>query len=398
MRFAAGRPVLAIPGPSPVPDEVLRAMHRPSPDIYGDELAALNLRLIAGLRQLAGTRQHVAPYIGNGHAAWEAANLNMLAPGDRALVLTAGHFGRAWAENARAIGVQVETIEAAPFTAPDPRMLADRLGADRKHEIRAVLVCHVDTSTSVRADIPAIRAAMGDHPALLAVDAIASLGCEPVHMDDWGIDVLVSASQKGLMVPPGLAFVWFSDRVAAGRGAATPYWDWRPRSTATELWQFWGGTPPVQHMFGLDTALDMLLRDEGLPAVWARHEGLAAATWAALDAWGGRAGTSAVRPAIRAHVADPAHRAMSVTAVALPGAETLRRWTATTAGLTLGIGLGAAEPADAMRIAHMGHLSAQTHLGTLATIEAGLAALNLPHGPGGTAAAAAEIARRGAAS
>ena len=222
MSFAAGRPVLAIPGPSPVPDRVLRAMHRPSPDIYGGELTGLNLRVMADLKRLAGTVQHVAPYIGNGHAAWEAANMNLFAPGDRALVLVSGHFGSSWANTAEAMGVQVERMEAEPFAAVDPQRLRDRLAADRAGEIRAVLVCQVDTASSVRSDIPTVREAMGDHPAALAVDAIASLGCEPMHMDDWGVDVLVSASQKGLMVPPGLGFVWYSEKVAAGRGAATP--------------------------------------------------------------------------------------------------------------------------------------------------------------------------------
>lgn len=390
MSFAAGRPVLAIPGPSPVPDRVLRAMHRPSPDIYGGELVELNLRVMDDLKRLAGTTQHVAAYIGNGHAAWEAANMNLFAPGDLALVLVTGHFGRGWAEAAEALGVRVERMEAEPFCAIDPQRLRERLAADTRGEIRAVLVCQVDTASSVRADIPALRAAMGDHPAALAVDAIASLGCEPMRMDDWGVDVLVSASQKGLMVPPGLAFVWYSDRVAAGRGMATPYWDWRPRSGAEELWRHWGGTPPVQHVYGLAEALGMLLDEEGLEAAWARHEGLAAATWAALDAWGeGDAGA-------RVQVQDRAARARSVTAAVLPGAERLRRWTEEVAGLTLGIGLGAPEPADALRIAHMGHVSAQMHLGTLATIEAGLVALGLPHAPGGAAAAAAEIARRSA--
>ncbi|WP_134726873.1 pyridoxal-phosphate-dependent aminotransferase family protein [Paracoccus luteus] len=386
MSFAAGRPVLAIPGPSPVPDRVLRAMHRASPDIYGDELTQLNLRLMADLKRLAGTRQNLAAYIGNGHAAWEAANINLFAPGDRALVLTSGHFGRAWAANARAIGVEVEEMDFAN-AAPDPQRLADRLAADREGAIRAVLVCQVDTASSVRADIPALRAAMGGHPAAFAVDAIASLGCEPMRMDEWGVDVLVSASQKGLMVPAGLAFVWFSDRVAAGRGAATPYWDWTPRATAEELWRFWGGTPPVQHLYGLAEALAMLLDDEGLDAVWRRHEGLARATWAALDAWG--AGDSG----IAANVADPAARAWSVTAARVPGADRLRAWTDRTAGLTLGIGLGAETPADALRIAHMGHISAHGLLGTLAVVESGLVALGIPHGPGGVAAATAEIAR-----
>ena len=390
MSFAAGRPMLAIPGPSPVPDRVLRAMHRASPDIYDGELVDLNLQVRDQLLRLAGTRQNVATYIGNGHAAWEAANVNLLAPGDTALVLVAGMFGRGWAASAQGIGVQIETIEAAPFSPPDPARLAERLRADPEGRIKAVLVCQVDTASSVRADIPALRAAMGDHPAALAVDAIASLGCEPMRMDDWGVDVLVSASQKGLMVPPGVGLVWYSDRVARGRGKPTPYWDWAPRTEADQLWQFWGGTPPVQHIYGLAEALTLLLDEETLPAAWARHEALAAATWAALDAWGQGA-------AMRASVTDPAGRAWSVTAVSLPGADRLRDWTARVAGLTLGIGLGVDEPADALRIAHMGHLNAHAHLGTLATIEAGLAALGLPHGPGGAAAAAAEIARRSTA-
>lgn len=389
MSFAAGRHMLAIPGPSPVPDRVLRAMHRPSPDIYGPELTELNLRVMGQLKRLAGTAQNVAAYIGNGHGGWEAANMNLLAPGDLALVLVTGHFGRGWAATAEAMGVRVERIEAEPFAGLDLQRLRDRLAADRAGEIRAVLACQVDTASSVRLDIPAIRDAMGDHPAALAVDAIASLGCEPMRMDDWGVDLLVSASQKGLMVPPGLAFVWYSDRIAAGRGAATPYWDWRPRSGAEELWRHWGGTPPVQHIYGLAEALEMLLDEEGLEAAWTRHEALAAATWAALDAWGG-AGP-------RAMVRDRAARARSVTAATLPGADRLRAWTEDVAGLTLGIGLGAPEPADALRIAHMGHVSAQMHLGTLAAIEAGLVALGLPHAGGGAAAAAAEIARRSGA-
>ena len=312
MNFAAGRSMIAIPGPSPVPDRVLRAMHRVSPDIYSGELVGLNEHVQGQLRRLVATKGRIATYIGNGHAAWEAANMNLFRPGDHALVLVSGHFGEGWGMAARGIGVQVEELRAEPYCAVDPQRVADRLAQDREGKIRAVLVCQVDTASSVRADIPAIRAAMGDHPAALAVDAIAALGCEPMYMDDWGIDVLVSASQKGLMVPPGLAFVWFSDRVAAGWGRPTPYWNWGPRANAQELWQFWGGTPPVQHIYGLTEALAMLLDDEGLEAAWARHEALAAATWAALDAWGDGG-------ACRAQVADPAARGWSVTAVALAG-------------------------------------------------------------------------------
>lgn len=283
MNFAQGHPVLAIPGPSAVPDRVLRAMHRAAPDIYGAALAQENRRMIARLKQLAGTRAHLAPYIGNGHAGWEAAITNIFDPGDRALALVSGHFGRSWAAHARRLGVEVEEIDFGP-AAPEPDRLAQHLARDRQQRIRAVMVCHVDTASSVRADLPALRAAMAGHPALLAVDAIASLGCEPLLMDDWGIDVLISASQKGLMVPPGLGLVWFSDRARArGRaGLATPYWDWAPRADAVELWQFWGGTPPVQHIFGMNEALTMLLEEETLPAAWARHHGLAQAVWAAL--------------------------------------------------------------------------------------------------------------------
>lgn len=389
MSFAQGRQTIAIPGPSPVPERVLRAMHRPSPDIYGAELAEVNLRMIAQLKRLAGTRAHLAPYIGNGHAGWEAANTNLFNRGELALVLTSGHFGRGWAASARDLGIEIEEMDFGP-AAPDPQRLADRLRADKDHRIKAVLVCQVDTASSVRADIPALRAAIGDHPALFAVDSIASLGCEPMLMDEWGVDVLVSASQKGLMVPPGMAFVWFSDKARAkGRtDLTTPYWGWSSRADATELWQFWGGTPPVQHVYGMAEAMDILLDEEGLEAAWARHLGLAEAVWAALDAWG------AGGHGIRATVADPAARGRSVTAAQFPNATALREWTAAKAGLTLGLGLGAEDPDRALRIAHMGHCSAHQVLGALAVIEAGLQALAIPHGTGAIEAAAKVIATR----
>ncbi|MTH77720.1 pyridoxal-phosphate-dependent aminotransferase family protein [Paracoccus aestuariivivens] len=388
MSFALGRPIIAIPGPSPVPDRVLRAMHRPSPDIYGPELAQENRDMIARLKRLAGTRANCVPYIGNGHAGWEAANVNLFNRGDKALVLTSGHFGRGWAQSARALGIEVEELDFG-LTPPDPQRLSQRLAEDRDRTIKAVLVCQVDTASSARADIPAIRAAMGDHPALLAVDAIASLGCEPMQFDDWGIDLLVSASQKGLMVPPGLALLWFSERVGQmGRtDLTTPYWNWTPRAEATELWQFWGGTPPVQHIYGTNEALTLLLDEETLPVALARHDALARATWAALEAWG--AGGTGIGPV----VADPAGRARSVTAATIPNATALRRWTQEKAGLTLGIGLGAADPEAGLRIAHMGHVNAHQLLGTLAVIEAGMDALGIPHGSGGIEAAARLIAQ-----
>ncbi|WEF23771.1 aminotransferase class V-fold PLP-dependent enzyme [Paracoccus sp. S3-43] len=387
MSLAAGRPVIAIPGPSPLPDRVLRAAHRASPDIYGDEMADLNLAVMAQLKRLAGTQAHLAPYIGNGHAAWEAAGANLFNPGDQALALCSGHFGRSWAQQMEQMGVAVERLDFGSLPA-DPDRLASRLAEDRAGAIKAVMVCQIDTATGVMADIPALRDAMGDHPALLAVDAIASLGCAPMMMDDWGVDVLISASQKGMMCPPGTCFLWYSDKTAArGRtGLTTPYWDWHARAGAEALWRFWGGTPPVQQIFALDEALRMILDEEGLFAVWARHAALARAVWAAADAWG-EGGTG-----IRLSVEDPMSRASSVTAMGLPGADALRAWTAAQCGVTLGIGLGAEQPENALRVAHMGHANAAMILAALGAMQAGMAALGIPHGPGGLDAAARVLA------
>ncbi|MGR3360024.1 MAG: pyridoxal-phosphate-dependent aminotransferase family protein [Paracoccus sp. (in: a-proteobacteria)] len=387
MSLAAGHPAIAIPGPSPLPDRVMRAAHRASPDIYGDDLAQLNLRVMAQLKRLAGTSAHLAPYIGNGHAGWEAAAINMFAPGDRALVLTSGHFGRSWAELLTQLGVEVERLDFGNAP-PEAERLAQRLAEDGKGRIRAVLVCQTDTASATTADIPALRAAMGDHPALLAVDAIASLGCAPMMMDDWGVDVLIAASQKGMMTMPGMAFVWFSDKAAArGKGPrVTPYWDWHTRAGADALWRFWGGTPPVQHLFALDEALRMILDEEGLIATWARHAALARAVWAAAEAWG-EDGCG-----ICLSVGDPMARAASVTAMTVPGADDLREWLSQQCGVTLGIGLGAAQPRNALRVAHMGHANAATIMGVLGCMEAGMTALDIAHGPGALEAAARVIA------
>ena len=387
MSLAHGPDLIAIPGPSPVPARVLNAAHRASPDIYDDDLAQVNLQVMAQLKRLAGTRANLAPYIGNGHAGWEAASANMFAPGDLALVLTSGHFGRSWAEMTEGLGVEVERMDFGAL-APDPARLAARLAQDPQGRIRAVMVCQTDTASATLADIRAIRAAMGDHPALLVVDAIASLGCAPMRMDDWGVDVLIAASQKGLMCPPGTVFVWFSDKAAErGRTSLTsPWWDWHLRAGSDALWRWWGGTPPVQQIFALSEALTMILDEEGLEATWARHDRLARATWAAVDAW-------SVGGGIRLSVADPAFRACAVTAVTLPGADALRAWVTRECGVTLGVGLGAPDPSGALRIAHMGHTNAGVLLGTLGAIEAGLTALGIPHGTGALEAAAASIAR-----
>lgn len=396
--LAAGRSYLAIPGPSVMPDRVLNAMHRASPNIYAGELHDLVAGMWADLRAVAGTSQHVAIYIGNGHAAWEAANANLFSRGDRALVLATGRFGIGWAESARAMGVVVDVLDFGKSAPVDLAQVEDALRADRAHAIRAVLMTQVDTSSSIRNDVAAVRKVLDavGHPALLCVDCIASLACDEYRMDDWGVDLTVAASQKGLMTPPGLGFVWFSDKardVCAQSDLRTPYWDWRPRAFGTEFWQYFGGTAPTHHLYGLAEALQMILREEGLPAVWARHEVLARAVWAAFDAWGQG------NPAIALNVTDPAFRGRSVTAARMgaPHATRLREWTETQAGVTLGIGLGMALPhEDAwhgfLRVAHMGHVNAHMTLGALAVMEAGLEALAIPHGAGGVAAAARVIA------
>ena len=216
-------------------------------------------------------------------------------------------------------------------------------------------------------------------------------------MDAWGVDVMVAASQKGLMVPPGVGFVWFSEKARDRCRASdlrTPYWDWTPRADATAFWQYWNGTAPTHHLFGLRESLTMLLEEEGMDRVWARHEALAQAVWAAFDCW------SAGNPAIGLNVADPAHRGRSVTAARFgaPHATRLREWTEHKGGVTLGIGLGMAPETDPayhgfLRVAHMGHVNAHMTLGALAVMEAGMVALDIPFGPGGLAAAAAVVGR-----
>lgn len=394
MSLSQGRSYLAIPGPSVMPDRVLAAMHRGAPNIYEGALVDMVAGLRPDLCAVACTGQHVAIYIGNGHAAWEAANANVFSRGDRALVLSTGRFGAGWADSARRMGVDVDLVDFGRSSAIDMDRAEAALRANRG--AKAVLVTHVDTASTAKNDIAALRRLMDDvgHRGLLMVDAIASLGCDEMRMDAWGVDVLIAASQKGLMVPPGLAFVWFSDKArAAGRTAdlRTPYWDWETRAFPDQFYQYFCGTAPTHHLFGLREALNMIA-EEGLEHVWARHATLARAIWAASDAWS-REG------AFRLNIEDPAQRGHSVTAMRLqaPDGHRLRTWCEHEAGVTLGIGLGMAEPGTPaagayFRLAHMGHVNAHMVLGALATMEAGLCALDIAHGSGALDAAARVLA------
>ena len=397
MSLANGRPLIAQPGPSVMPDAVLQAMHRAAPNIYTGALHDLTHGLIPDLKRVARTEQNVAIYICNGHGTWEAALSNILAPGEACLGLAVGRFGNGWVEMAEGLGAEVRLLDYGKSAPIDMAEVEEVLRADRDHRLKAVLMTHVDTSTSRKSDVAGMRALLDrlNHPALLCVDCIASLGCDRFEMDDWGVDVMVAASQKGLMTPPGLGFVWFSDRAARvreGMARVSRYWDWVPRANPQIYYQYFGGTAPTHHLFGLRVALDMLMA-EGMEAVWHRHEVLARAIWAACETWG------AVEGGVILNVPDPEARSHAVTAARIEngGAGRLRDWLEGQAGVTLGIGLGMTEPgdprsADYFRFGHMGHLNAHMVLGMLAACDAGMKALDLPHGAGALEAAARVVA------
>jgi alanine-glyoxylate transaminase/serine-glyoxylate transaminase/serine-pyruvate transaminase len=388
--LSRGREIVAIPGPSMIPDRVLSAMHRAMPNIYEGELLAISDRIFAALPAIARTSGRPFVTISNGHGAWEMAISNTLSRGDKVLVLESGRFAVAWGEMAAFSGIDTEVLLAPERRPVDPAAVEARLRADREREIKAVFVAHVDTGSSVINDVAALRAVLdaADHPALLMVDCIASLGCEPYTMDAWGVDVTIGAAQKGLMVPPGLGFVWAGPKALAAHehaGLRTGYWDWTARAQDGPHYLRYCGTPPVAHLFGLHEALTML-DEEGLEAAWARHAVLGGAVRAAVEAW-------SVPGGLELNIVDPTARSNAVTTILSGGidADCLRDICQGQAGLTLGVGLFPLE-SRAFRIGHMGHLNPPTVLGTLGTVEAALTAIGAPVGSSGVAAAAAAIA------
>jgi len=397
MPLAAGRPYLAIPGPSVMPDPVLQAMHIPSPNIYEGEIDEVMHSILPDLKKVARTEYHAAMYIANGHGAWEAALANIVRPGDKLLVAVTGRFGHGWADMAEGLGAEVERIDFGLKSIIDPAQVEEALRADKDQKIRAVLFSHVDTSTSLRNDPRPLRKALdaAGHPALLMADCIASMGCDRFEMDEWGVDIAVTGSQKGLMVPPGLSFIFFNDKAKAV-GSQTPgvshYWSWAERHAPQWPYQFFGGTSATHHVFGLRKALDMI-HAEGMENIWHRHARLAEAIWTACEAWG-QGGPMTL------NVADRANRSHAVTALGLgPGnGQRLRDWTEQNAGVVLGIGLGMAERGDPkgdgfFRLGHMGHVNAHMILGLLGVIEAGMRALDIPFGDGALAAAAEVVSK-----
>lgn len=391
MSLRFGRQMVATPGPSIIPDRVLAAMARPMPNMYQGEIVDLTDRLLADLPAIARTTAPAFLVIANGHGAWQMAITNTLRRGDTVLALESGTFAVAWAEMAGRSGVNVEVLTGTERGPVDPQALTERLRADTGGEIAAVMVAQTDTATSVRNDIAALREAIdaADHPALFMVDCIASLGCDRFEMDAWGVDVTVAGCQKGLMVPPGISFVWAGPRAMAAVERSdlhVGYLDWRTRHEPEVYYQIFCGTPPIPHLYALGEALTMIEEEGGLEAVWARHQILGDAVRAAVDTW-------STPGYLEANIVDPAARSNAVTTVLTGGldATALARLCDDEAGLTLGVGIGAFR-GRAFRIGHMGHLNPPMILGTLATIEAALHALDVPVGGSGAAAAAEVVA------
>ncbi len=353
--------------------------------------------VLSDLKRVAKTNGHVTIYIANGHGAWEASLTNVLSRGEKILVLNTGLFGAAWGDAASALGVEVETVNFGLQRDIDPNRVASILSQDIQCRIKAVLIVHVDTASSVRNNVADLAKKIRDigHPALLMVDCIASLVCERFEMDAWGIDVMVAGSQKGLMTPPGLGFVFFNDRArerSLHAGLRTPYWDWSRRIDPEEFYMLFCGTAPTQHLFGLRESLDIILLEEGLENAWARHETLARAVWAALSKWNaiGR---------VSANIQDRSKRSHAVTTVKCDPSRgpRLREWIEENMEVTLGIGLGMATHEDpnaegAFRMGHMGHVNAHMVLGALAAIETGMETVGMARGAGAIEAAAAALA------
>jgi len=372
-----GRHFLQIPGPSPVPDRILRAMSLPTIDHRGPEFGRLGLKLLTGIQQIFQTRHPVAIYPASGTGAWEAALANTMSPGDLVLMYETGHFAALWRKMAARLGLKTEFI-SEPGTCPDTglpaswrrgvnaALIEERLRADSGHQIKAVCVVHNETSTGVTSDIVAVRRAIdaARHPALLMVDTISGLASADYRHDEWGVDVAISGSQKGLMLPPGISFNALSPRaLEVSKGAKLPrsFWAW---DDIVEMNQtgYWPYTPSTNLLYGLHEALDMLL-EQGLPAVFARHQRWAAGVRAAVTAWG-----------LPVQCADAAVYSPVLTGVVTPvgvDADAIRKLIHTRFDMSLGTGLGRVR-GRMFRIGHLGDCNDLTLVAAVAGCEMGL--------------------------
>jgi alanine-glyoxylate transaminase/serine-glyoxylate transaminase/serine-pyruvate transaminase len=377
----AGRHFLQIPGPTNVPDAVLRAIDQPTIDHRGPQFAALGLKVLAEIRQVFQTRQPVVIYPSSGTGAWEAALANVLSPGDAVLMYETGHFASLWKKMADNLGLQPEFIGGDWRSGVEAALIEARLRDDRAHAIKAVCVVHNETSTGVTSSIVAVRRAIdaAGHPALLLVDTISSLGSIDYRHDEWGVDVTIGGSQKGLMLPPGLGFNAVSEKaLAAARASRFPrsYWRWDEIIEANKG-GYWPYTPATNLLYGLSAALDQLLA-EGLANVYARHRRHGEATRAAVRAWG-----------LEILCRKPAEYSDSLTAVVMPDghdADALRALILQKFDMSLGTGLSKLK-GRVFRIGHLGDFNDLTLMGTLAGVEMGLRLAAVPHRAGGVQAA-----------
>jgi alanine-glyoxylate transaminase/serine-glyoxylate transaminase/serine-pyruvate transaminase len=379
--YHAGRHFLQIPGPTNVPDRVLRAIDNPTIDHRGPTFGALGLEILADLKKVFQTDGPVIIYPASGTGAWEAALTNTLSAGNTVLMCRTGWFASLWNEMATRLGLDPLFIETDWRRGADAEAIGQALADDKAHRIKAVCVVHNETSTGCTSRIDEVRAAMdaARHPALLLVDTISSLASIDYRHDAWGVDVTVAGSQKGLMLPPGLSFNAVSAKaLKAAEGAKLPrsYWDWRPMLEANRTGYF-PYTPGTNLLFGLQAAVRMLL-EEGLVNVFARHDRHAEATRRAVRAWG-----------LEIQCAEPRHYSSSLTAVRLPeghSADGLRAVILEKFNMSLGNGLGMLKD-RVFRIGHLGDFGDLQLLGTLGGVEMGLRAAGVPHKPGGVQAA-----------
>jgi alanine-glyoxylate transaminase/serine-glyoxylate transaminase/serine-pyruvate transaminase len=375
------RHFLHIPGPSNVPDRVLRAMDHPTMDHRGPDFGALGLQVLGKVKKIFQTDSHVVIYPASGTGAWEAALVNTLSPGDRVVMVETGWFAHLWHEMADRLGIVADFVRTDWRRGADVEAIEARLRADPGHQIKAVCVVHNETSTGCTSRIAEVRAAMdaAGHPALLLVDTISSLASMDYRHDAWGVDVTVAGSQKGLMLPPGLSFNAISAKaIAASATAKLPrsFWDWKPMLAANANGYF-PYTPATNMLYALDTAVDMLL-EEGLENVFARHDRMAEATRRAVRHWG-----------FEVQCADPRHYSSVLTAVRLPeghSANALRATILQKFNMSLGNGLGQLND-RVFRIGHLGDISELQLVGALSGVEMGLRAAGIPHQKGGVQAA-----------
>ncbi len=379
------RHFLQIPGPTNVPDRVLRAMDRPTIDHRGPEFARLGAECLEGMKWVLQTRQHVAIFPASGTGAWEAALVNTLSPGDKVLMFETGHFATMWRRMASNLGLVVEFEPGDWRHGVDPERVEARLAEDRAHEIKAVCVVHNETSTGVTSRIPLIRKAIdrANHPALFMVDTISSLASIDYRQDEWGVDVTVAGSQKGLMLPPGLSFNGFSDKaLAASKQSKMPksYWNWEDMLGPNKQ-GFFPYTPATNLLYGLRESIAML-HEEGLENVFKRHDRFAEATRRAVRAWG-----------LEVLCLEPSEYSSSLTAVLMPEGydeAALREVILEHFNMSLGQGLGKVK-GKVFRIGHLGDFNDLMLCGTLCGIEMGLELAGVPHKKGGVDAAMAYL-------